>query len=499
MSMGMVVHFHFLSRPKSQSPAIIKETDRRRIKIQDRLFKMPKADRHRIGHTYIHRHLDRARSDPSRQTRKPTTRLPSYAGESEDRTYVDSETTIPLMTMVDIETNASAASNGKGKPGILGNVSFPVPKQLVTIYTPFTHTFIQQIANDATNQYIPTRQTKFAKGAWKDFVSSVTTVKPVDEDVKSDKPKKRRIKVKMGSMVVKMINKLVAENVIAHDRVFLTRNATHMLARILVDERTVPILLMRCERIGVGVVVGVAFGTSLEWGMAPVVTLEMQQNAKPFSLDNLRYGHLEVQLDGGTNKEHVDEIKPTPSQDADEEISLSSEDDVEEDEEVVKALKIRGVESTNGSVTSNGSSKESSELKILSAERKKQLSQFIADARREWLDTGSRLRVMQVLESVEAGAALTFDYISYVLLAAWVAGMGLITSSVAVVVASMLLSPLMGPCLGATLGATLRNGHLVRLGLFNECLSLVLCVVMGMLIGAIAVPAQIPAVSNVSM
>lgn len=85
------------------------------------------------------------------------------------------------------------------------------------------------------------------------------------------------------------------------------------------------------------------------------------------------------------------------------------------------------------------------------------------------------------------------------LLAAWVAGMGLITSSVAVVVASMLLSPLMGPCLGATLGATLRKGHLVRLGLFNECLSLVLCVLMGMHIGAIAVPAQVPSVVNVSM
>ena len=290
---------------------------------------------------------------------------------------------------------------------------------------------------------------------------------------------------------------------IAHDRVFLTRNTTHILARILVDERTVPILLMRCERIGVGVVVGVAFGTSLEWGMTPVVNLETQRNAKPFSLDSLRHGPLAIEVAeyGNSNKEDAGEIKPTPSQEADEEISLSSDDDVEEeDEEEVKALKIRGVEvSTNGSMTSKGSSKESELLKILSAERKKQLSQFIADARREWLDTGSRLRVMQVLESVEAGAALTFDYISYVLLAAWVAGMGLITSSVAVVVASMLLSPLMGPCLGATLGATLRKGHLVRLGLFNECLSLVLCVLMGMLIGAIAVPAQVPSVVNVSM
>jgi len=53
----------------------------------------------------------------------------------------------------------------------------------------------------------------------------------------------------------------------------------------------------------------------------------------------------------------------------------------------------------------------------------------------------------KVLESVESGAALTFDYIAFVLLAAWVAAMGLISNSVATVIASMLLSPLMGPCL----------------------------------------------------
>ena len=42
---------------------------------------------------------------------------------------------------------------------------------------------------------------------------------------------------------------------------------------------------------------------------------------------------------------------------------------------------------------------------------------------------------------------MTFDYIAFVLLAAWVAAMGLVGNSVATVIASMLLSPLMGPCL----------------------------------------------------
>ena len=133
----------------------------------------------------------------------------------------------------------------------------------------------------------------------------------------------------------------------------------------------------------------------------------------------------------------------------------------------------------------------------------------------------------QVLESVESGAALTFDYISFVLLAAWVAAMGLISNSVATVIASMLLSPLMGPCLAGksltrlfihfifflaqytynslslslsppsgAFGAILRKGQLVKLGLMNELISLMICILMGFIIGAIVVPAQIPTVQS---
>ena len=131
----------------------------------------------------------------------------------------------------------------------------------------------------------------------------------------------------------------------------------------------------------------------------------------------------------------------------------------------------------------------------------------------------------KVLESVESGAALTFDYIAFVLLAAWVAAMGLISNSVATVIASMLLSPLMGPCLAGkyrslivllisffpwlsiltilslpppsgAFGAILRKGQLVKLGLMNELISLIACILMGFIIGAIVVPAQIPTVQS---
>ena len=54
----------------------------------------------------------------------------------------------------------------------------------------------------------------------------------------------------------------------------------------------------------------------------------------------------------------------------------------------------------------------------------------------------------------------------------------------------------MGPCLGATLGFTLKKPSLVKLGLVNECISLVLCILVGMFIGVIVVAIGTPAVQN---
>ncbi|KNC87515.1 hypothetical protein SARC_00400 [Sphaeroforma arctica JP610] len=54
----------------------------------------------------------------------------------------------------------------------------------------------------------------------------------------------------------------------------------------------------------------------------------------------------------------------------------------------------------------------------------------------------SRLVMEKVLAQVEVAAALTFDYISLVIIAAVVAGVGLAANSVVAVVASMLISPI---------------------------------------------------------
>ena len=408
--------------------------------------------------------------------------------------------------MADIEApSAPAPSNGaKGKAAAKSgggeDISFPAPKQAVIIYTPITYTFTQLISRE-TN--LPIQQTpqaskraSFVAGPWKDFVNTSQTTIVTEAGVSEEKKHKRRkVKVKIAAMLIKMINRLVAENIIAHNRVYLTRNSSHILIRILVSERTIPILLTRCERIGVGVVVGTAFGTSIEWCLTPNVTGEMQKNAPPFSLDmSAAAGTAAAPTLGGGQEvtfgdmpaEEVDDAKRLASSlnTDDEEMSIDSEED-DSDDEQEKTL----------------STEADTDVKSVNTARKKQLAQYIADARREWLDTGSRLRVMQVrgtlsfiwmiglitfdytlstysfsppfkvLESVESGAAMTFDYIAFVLLAAWVAAMGLVSNSVATVIASMLLSPLMGPCLAGK-SLTHRITHfifsLAQYGTYNS-------------------------------
>jgi hypothetical protein len=112
------------------------------------------------------------------------------------------------------------------------------------------------------------------------------------------------------------------------------------------------------------------------------------------------------------------------------------------------------VEDYDGEISDSDDNEEEEEVKsipsnisipFLSAERKQQLLEAIVQARMEWRNTSSRVRVLQVVEEVNAGATLTFDYLMFVVCAAWIAAMGLGTNSSATVIASMLVSPIMGP------------------------------------------------------
>jgi hypothetical protein len=85
-----------------------------------------------------------------------------------------------------------------------------------------------------------------------------------------------------------------------------------------------------------------------------------------------------------------------------------------------------------------------------SAEADEIRKKTIAAARKEWMNAASRLRVEQVKEQIHEQAQLSFDYVSLLTIASVLAGIGLITNSTVVIVASMLVSPIMAPVMGFT-------------------------------------------------
>lgn len=72
----------------------------------------------------------------------------------------------------------------------------------------------------------------------------------------------------------------------------------------------------------------------------------------------------------------------------------------------------------------------------------------IEAARAEWKNAASRLRVEQVKEQIVEQSALSLDFLALLFIASILAGIGLITDSTVVIVASMLVSPIMGPVMG---------------------------------------------------
>ncbi|MHA1944440.1 MAG: DUF389 domain-containing protein, partial [Candidatus Thorarchaeota archaeon] len=78
------------------------------------------------------------------------------------------------------------------------------------------------------------------------------------------------------------------------------------------------------------------------------------------------------------------------------------------------------------------------------------------------------LAVEEIYENVKKQTSLSFDFIAFSILAASIAGFGLIQNNITVIVASMLLSPLMGPMLGVALGYVVRDRALFVKGTRNE-------------------------------
>ncbi|GAB5373030.1 hypothetical protein AAMO2058_001715000 [Amorphochlora amoebiformis] len=95
-----------------------------------------------------------------------------------------------------------------------------------------------------------------------------------------------------------------------------------------------------------------------------------------------------------------------------------------------------------------------------------------------------RQTIEEIYEVVDSGIHLTFDYMAFTVVAAIIAGVGLLTDSSVTVVASMLVSPLMGPILGVTFGFLIKDYKMMIKSIRNEILGVVLTFLTGVIIAS---------------
>jgi len=100
-------------------------------------------------------------------------------------------------------------------------------------------------------------------------------------------------------------------------------------------------------------------------------------------------------------------------------------------------------------------------------------------------------RVKKMHARMEDGATSSFNYNTLLIVASVLAGFGLVSNSTTSVIASMLVSPIMGPVIGLAYGSTIWDWKLVRKSMVTELISLVVCILIGMAVGAITGPTQL--------
>ena len=88
------------------------------------------------------------------------------------------------------------------------------------------------------------------------------------------------------------------------------------------------------------------------------------------------------------------------------------------------------------------------------------------------------------MNSFADGASINFNYLCLLMIASIIAGLGLASGSSTTVVSSMLLSPIMGPVIGMSYGLIIWDIPLIKRSARNEILSIVICIIYGLIIGA---------------
>jgi uncharacterized hydrophobic protein (TIGR00341 family) len=99
-----------------------------------------------------------------------------------------------------------------------------------------------------------------------------------------------------------------------------------------------------------------------------------------------------------------------------------------------------------------------------------------------------RMGIDEIRDVIDGNNHLTFDYMALVLMASCLSCAGLLADNVISIIASMLVSPLMGPILGVTFGMAVNDVKIFRKGLRNEIIGMLICFLLGFVVGCIAAP-----------
>jgi len=96
-----------------------------------------------------------------------------------------------------------------------------------------------------------------------------------------------------------------------------------------------------------------------------------------------------------------------------------------------------------------------------------------------------RIAMEEIIEDLEEGSQPNLNYVIFIILSAVVSGVGLISNSIVILIASMIISPLMGPILGFSLGIVIKDKKMLKNSLLAQVVGIGAATVTGLILGLI--------------
>ncbi|NHJ31595.1 MAG: TIGR00341 family protein [Asgard group archaeon] len=96
-----------------------------------------------------------------------------------------------------------------------------------------------------------------------------------------------------------------------------------------------------------------------------------------------------------------------------------------------------------------------------------------------------RISIEELEENVSSLTKLNFNFISWMILSAILAALGLVGDDNVTLIAAMIISPLMGPLVALAFGAVTSNQKILREGVITASLGILITIVVGIIVGSL--------------